>query len=33
MEPEEIVILSSKVSGWVIYPVYVDALKRVQKAP
>ncbi len=31
MEPEEIVILSSKVSGWVIYPVYVDALKTVRK--
>jgi peptide/nickel transport system substrate-binding protein len=33
MEPEEIVLLSSKVKGWAIYPVYVDALKKVYIEP
>jgi hypothetical protein len=33
MEPEEIVLLSSKVKDWVIYPVYVDALKKVYIEP
>jgi len=29
MEPEEIVGLRKEVQGWIIYPIYVDALKKV----
>ncbi len=29
MEPEEIVGMRKEVQGWIIYPIYVDALKKV----
>lgn len=32
MEPEEIVLFSKEVQDWTIFPVYVDALKKVWKA-